>query len=171
MSAATGLLFEVHRSPALTIALGSFFAGCAIALYLSASAAAGPFAGVAASLAGVAWLAWCARRQARGCPRWLWLAEQGSVEWCDRMGRPGAGQAVAAVRVGGLWVSLSAQPDRQTREQGETRAGERGAVPRMRSIPSFGKRTCAWLLPADALDPEAFRALAVRVPRIPSSRP
>ena len=150
-----------------------------MALYLSASAVAGPFAGVAVSLAGVACLAWRARCEARGRLSGLWPDEEGWVEWCDRIGRSGTWRVVVAVRVGGLWVSLSAQPlstkpnaqIMQTKVQGGTRAAERVTLSWLRSIPGFGTRPRAWLLPADALDPEAFRALAVRVPHIPRSRP
>jgi hypothetical protein len=174
MVGATSLWVEVHGSRWLTFAQGGFIAACAMALYLSSSAVAGPFAGVAAALAGVAWLAWRARCQARYCLCELWLDEEGSVQWYDRMGRFGRGQVVAAVRAGGGWVSLSAQADRQTMQtwaQRGTRAGKRAARAGWRPKPGCGTGRHAWLLPADALDPEAFRALAVRVPYTPRGRP
>jgi hypothetical protein len=179
MVAPTSLWIEVRGSRWMTFLLGSFLAACAMALYLSVSAAAGPLAGVVVALAGTAWLAGYARSQARGRLCELWLDEDGSVEWYDRMGRFGTGQVVAAVRVAGWWVSLSAQPlgappDRQATRTGVQcgrRAGERATRAWLRRTPGFGARPCAWLLPADALDPETFRALAVRVPHTPRGRP
>ena len=122
MGAAAGLLVEVQGSRGLVLALGGFFAACAVALYLSASALAGPLAGLVAALGVLAGLAGCLRRQARDYPCWLWLGEHGSIEWRDRMGRPGSGQVVAAVRGGGWWVSLSVQPDGRTRARDRARA-------------------------------------------------
>jgi hypothetical protein len=179
MVAPASLWIEVRGSRWLTFVLGSFLAACAMALYLSASAVAGPLAGGAVALVGTAWLARYARRQARGRLCELWLDEDGSVEWYDRTGRFGRGQVVAAVRVGGWWVSLSAQPlsaspDRRatrTAVQCGGRAGERAAHSWLLRTPGFGTRPRAWLLPADALDPETFRALAVRVPHTPRGRP
>jgi hypothetical protein len=187
MGAAAGLLVEVHGSRGLALALGGFFTACAVALYLSASALAGPFAGGMAALGVLAGLAGSLRRQARDYPCWLWLGEHGSIEWRDRMGRPGSGHVVAAVRVGGLWVSLSVQPDGRTRARDRARGGMHGSEhdsdhdPAQTGPGGFLRRLwptshrCtrprSWLLPADALDPEAFRALAVRVPHIPQGRP
>lgn len=171
MGAAAGLLVEVHGSRGLTLALGGFFAACAAALYLSVSALAGPFAGGMAALGVLAGLAGRLRRQARGYPCWLWLGEHGSVEWRDRMGRSGRGQVVAAVRVGGLWVSLGVQPDDRTRAQDWAHADAGGFLGRLWPIRRLRRRPRSWLLPADALDPEAFRALAVRVLHIPQGRP
>jgi hypothetical protein len=180
MVAPGSLWIEVRGSRWLTFMQGSFLAACAMALHLSASALAGPFAGVALALAGTAWLAGYAHGQARGRLCELWLDEDGSVEWYDRIGRVGKGQVVAAVRVGGGWVSLSAQPDReatralqamQAGTPGGSRAGGRGLHARMWRPFELGMRPRAWLLAADALDPETFRALAVRVPHIPRGRP
>lgn len=170
------LLVEVRRSPGFTVLTGGFIAACSMALFLSASAVAGPLAGTAAALAGAVWLVWRVRREGRGRPRCFWLAGDGSVGWYDRMGRPGAGQVVAAVRAGGLWVSLSAQrselgtplntPSRTLRGTGAGMPGVASLLARR-----LGRRPCAWLLPADAMAPETFRELAVRVPHAPRGRP
>lgn len=143
---------EVRVSPRLAVLLAGFVVACAGALYLAVSAAAGPLAGMAAALAGAAWLVFCAWRQALGSPRCFWLAADGSIRWIDRRGMQGRGRVTAAVRVGGLWVSLSVQA---------------GVAARPKRLPGLAVwRRCAWLLPADALAPGRFRGLAMRVPRV-----
>jgi hypothetical protein len=152
MRTSSDLIVDVRRSLCLTVGMAGVVTGVAIALYLAASNVAGRGAGVIAALAGVALLIACVKRSAHREPCIFTLRGDGSVDWVDRRGVRESGNVVAAGRVGGLWVSLRI---------------ESAAEPAAESSAS-ARRT--WLLPADALEGETFRLLAVRVPHMTAGR-
>jgi hypothetical protein len=152
MRTSSDLVVDVRRSWCLTAGLSGFVAGATVSIYLAASVAVGSPAAAAVALAGAVGLAAAARRQMCRQPRAFTLAADGAVDGVARDGRRFVGHVVGAGRVGGLWVSLRVSPARASRRGV---AGWRGG---------FARR--AWLIPADALDAETFRQLAVRVPRL-----
>jgi hypothetical protein len=132
-----------------------FVAAAALALYLAASTVAGTAAGVIAGLCGAVGLAASARMSSMQMPCTLALIDGGAVQWTDRRGRRATGTLVSASRVGGLWVVLHIRASTAAR-------------PIAAHLRRTG-RTRAWLISADALDREAFRALAARVSRTVAS--
>lgn len=156
MRTSSDLIVDVRRSLCLTVGMAGVVTGVAIALYLAASNIAGRGAGVIAALAGVALLIACVKRRAHREPCIFTLRGDGSVDWVDRRGVRGSGNVVAAGRVGGLWVSLRIES-----------AAEPAAEP---AAEFFASARRTWLLPADALEGETFRLLAVRVPHMTAGR-
>ncbi len=149
---AAAIRVEVGVSTGLAVGLAGFVVACASALYVAAEAVAGPLAGVTAALAGGVVLVSCAWRQVLDVPRRFRLDKDGSLRWVERSGRPGRGRVTAAVRVGGGWVSLSVQAE---------------AASGSRRWPGLCRyRRYAWLLAADAMAPDTFRRLALRIPRV-----
>jgi hypothetical protein len=162
MRTSSDLIVDVRRSLCLTAGMAGVLAGVAIALYLAASGVAGRGAGVVAALAGVVLLVVCTRHRARREPCVLTLRGDGSVDWIDRRGVRGSGQVVGAGRMGGLCVSLRIA-SRATPQDASRRGGGR-----LRWLAVRKRHT--WLIPADALDAETFRVLAVRAPRLAVGR-
>jgi len=150
MRTSARLVVDVRRSLCLTLLLAGLVAGSAVAMYLVVSAIAGRVAGLAAAVACAGVLTLARRAQARHEPCSFAIGADGSVEWTDRGGQSAAGRVVAAARAGGLWVSLRVRPANRAWPLSRARR------PRVR----------AWLIAADATDPETFRALAASVPRM-----
>ena len=148
------LIVDVRRSLCLTAGMAGVVTGVAIALYLAASNVAGRRAGAVAALVGVVLLIVCERCRARADPCVFTLRSDGSVDWIDRRGTQRAGQVVGAGRIGGLCVTLRVVPRAVI------------GVARWRGA----SRQRNWLIPADALDGETFRLLAVRVPAMTAGR-
>ncbi|RKP56455.1 hypothetical protein [Pararobbsia silviterrae] len=156
MRTSAELHVDVRRSFCLFVLSIGFMAGAALALYLAASTFAGREAGCVAGLVGPMVLVARARVAVRRVPCVFALAADGALAWTERGGHRDTGQLVGARHVAGLWVMLCVQP----------------ASPDVIGASGFRRRVTervaerAWLIPADALDGETFRVLAVRLARL-----